>query len=465
MSQSQKHVRGVPRDDADKPRERFTGVNDKVRLALGGHRGAKDLYGVLCTMWYENATPEVIRERRKAGLPIPGDWVSVGYQRLGELCGTSSPTSIRRWILQLSESFWECHRCSGSHPLIWVKIGDRNHTNSYRRWNCDQDKPLVKVRPKIRRPRKPHNPQTSPTLFAGGEKDGSITETVIEKPDESRTCDYHNGNRSTTETVIDVPSERESTYSQNGRHITTRTDLKSAPIGLAAADKSIDDVEIVAGEVAYLIVDLGHITDARYGKEQAWRLACLLASAVLEQTPDISEARAALRRAVEDPRIPAVRNPLGYLRSGVLGDETGGNRYLLDTPRTAKPVQSRPQREKRDMGGGLAVGLRDHLVAMLRSGESPSAEWLRERHIRADVVAELRAEIGAQPDEEPPSFPLGDALSREDPDVYQRRLHEVLAKLPSVLGPARSLDRPAILGMCRAQLEVELRQEAEKRTS
>jgi len=446
---AQRHLQPAP----SRPPQTWTSLSNEVNQVLRGHKGPAMLYGVLATAWYEFASPEKARERARKGYGEPGDWIALTYDILSERCLGAGYEAIARWVRELADRAWPCPwGCGKEHPLIVRRRGGRGVPNRYRRWRCgndDADRAVPLPKP-IRRPRRSGEDPQQPLPV------NTSRTSEIEILDSAASIDFdkRNARISTTETDALRKSKSLDFDKRNDQYGSQDINSTATAPFTAAADEAIDDVEAVAGEIAYRLLEFGRIVEEGYGQEQAWSLACRLAAEVLKLRPDPGEARDVLRRAVNDARVAAARNPLGFLRRGIVGNDAGIDRYLLNTQmRPAEEVGARPS---------LAPGLREHILAMLRNGESPSAEWLHERHITADVVAELRTQIGPQRDADPPSFPLGDALSQKDPDAYQRRLHEVLAKLPSVLGSTRSLDRPAILGMCRAQLEVELRHEAEE---
>lgn len=451
-----------------RPERRYIAVDDDVLRVLAGHRGAALLYGTLATAWYEFASPEKARERERKGLGRPGDFIPLTYRTLQDRTGDACIASIAQWIRELAERAWPCPwGCEKQHPLIVVKRQGLRAPNLYRRWRCADDT-VVALRRPIRRPRKAiaaSQPPLSSDNPAGSQPaplPSSILETRIQGSSLQHSGNQNPSARITRIPVVDGSESRDSSNQnhQYGSEPRLEHRAATAPVPAAAIEEA-DEVDAVACEIVEALLALAQRIEPDYPDDRAWAVARRLASAVLEQSGAVTAtARAALLRAIADRRLARAKNPIGLLIRGVVGDEKGGDRYLLvDAPLVTQLHASTYQTST-----GLPPGLHDSLLDSIRRGLPISETWLRERDISAEALKAARAELKAEVREEASSNPLCDKLEKEDPATYHLRLERILAdlELPTLLRIERRLDHPMLLGMCRARLEIGLVEEQAK---
>jgi hypothetical protein len=519
------HIRPV---EARPRNTKFAAVGEEISRILGPHRGAKLIYGYLASAWFEYADPKKIAERNgeyKRQI-TPGDWVSVDYKTFFAITGTKSKDSIARWIRILTEDVHECpwpERCTNEHPLVVFKRQGHGKPNRYRKWRCGEDERVVHepiVSPKLKdaaqereaRKRAARAAEFGIPIETGPEsqqelglKSGEQTSALA--PDltlEARSADFKkSATDERTPAFLEVrsagfitsgdrtsgsppavlhearlPDDQKSDDRTSLRVNTPNTDSventssqKTANPTGAAAIEEVDEIEAVACEVVERIVDLGRRVDPGYTDAQAWDLARILAASVLEHCQFSSAAaRAALIRAIASPQLARAQKPLGLLRRGIVGDRYGNDRYLLVE---ALPVADRQNGSGRGSSPSTAPraippGAADMLRQLLQDGKIPSAEWLRQRDlVRADVER-IRAEMRSDGQTGDPES-LVDVLAATDPSRYEAELATVFARIAETdLGQffrGQSLTSPIVRGMCRAQLERDLRERVEAGTS
>ena len=235
----------------------------------------------------------------------------------------------------------------------------------------------------------------------------------------------------------------------------------------AAAQGKSDENDAVACEVVDEILALAQRTEPSYRDDQAWSVARRLAPiAIAQATGSSAGARALLLAAIGDRRIARASNPVGLLIRGVMGDENGDDRFLLNSApaqKHAANVSMAPAANARK--AEIPPGMMTALLDALRNNRKISPEWLRERDIPASVLDSARKIIEKERLDSESATPLCDRLESNDPISFQEKLETAarLMKPPVTTDVLRS--HPMIARMCRANCEILLRNEAIEKES
>lgn len=498
-----RHLRPV---ELERKSIKFAALDHEVARVLGRQRGPSLMYAFLASAWYEFAGTEKLAEiKKKSGRTItPGDWIEVSYQQFMGITGTRAFASIVRWLRTLSERTHPCPwgRCHDEHPLIVVKRQGQSRPNRYRRWKCGED--VLVLRPRIASKRL--SEVALQRVKSGQQLNGiqrePIDPIVATDTDEQQilllnSCSddsaqgaiaaselslqefkpsLHESPKSLAIRVQDI-SSREVHNSHHETSLREKTDFvglnlqnTTANHDAAVGVEKANETDAVACEVVEAIAELARRLDSTYPDDRAWSVARSLARVVLETTRgEAAQARALLLRAISDRRLARAKNPVGLLIRGVVGDAQGQDRYLIalvdrvepnktETTATAKPSPKTHYKTQT----GLAPGLEEALLDVLRHGHVPDSKWLRERDLPIEAVAAAKARI-ASDTETTNDTPLADRLAADDPARYTAKLEAILRdlSLPERLGIERRLDHPMLLGMCRAKLETTLQRETD----
>ena len=369
-----------PRDhlhavDSPAHRSKFAAIDHRVARVLGPQRASANIYGYLASAWYEFASPDALKsigEKLKRA-KTPGDWVDVTYAELMTFTGTRAKASIIRWIRILAEERHECpwERCAEEHPLVVVQRVGRSRPNRYRRWKCGEDTLVIRRRVRSPKLQAIARARVGAGSFLNGhpaQPDGvkSYDETSrIDVPlplgmsDEPEVKSHDETSKNTTPTSYEVssalevksqdkasgsllmrPSEAspeglQKSYSKaslrvNSLNISQTTANGSAGPGAGnAAVEKVNETDAVACEVVDTIFELAVRKDPTYTDTQAWAVARRLACAALVLRKDAEKARELLLGAAASRKLARAENPIGLLIRGVMGNENGGDRFLV----------------------------------------------------------------------------------------------------------------------------------------